>query len=49
MGQGTEGLIIGAGAGAIAELLKISTRTLHRWYVSGKFGKSMKRINRKFV
>ena len=47
MGQDTEGLIIGVGA--IAELLKMSTRTLHRWYASGKFGKSMKRINRKYV
>lgn len=42
-----EGLIIGAQA--IAEYLHISTRTLNRWYVGGKFGKSMKRIGRKYV
>ena len=42
-----EGLIIGAQA--IAEYLHISTRTLNRWYVEGKFGKSMKRIGRKYV
>ena len=37
------------GAQAIAEYLHISTRTLNRWYVGGKFGKSMKRIGRKYV
>ena len=37
------------GAQAIAEYLNSSTRTLNRWYVGGKFGKSMKRIGRKYV
>lgn len=42
-----EELIIGAQA--IAEFLNISTRTLNRWYIGGKFGKAMKRIGRKYV
>lgn len=37
------------GAEAIAKFLNISTRTLNRWYVDGKFGKAMKRIGRKYV